>query len=134
MVTSLKYAQYLNCHCCTTCSVLAVTFFVSTVSTDLFSVDVKCNYRSFLYVSWDFFLVKSVKYLCVRAVVVTERAFVWSPTNSLLDDAVQREGNTVVYPPYATRLSRIQIGLSSSVVYDGTSKMTDDISGWNSIL
>jgi len=33
---------------------LAVTFFVSAVSTDFFSVDVKCNYRSFLYVSWDF--------------------------------------------------------------------------------
>ena len=54
MVTLLKYAQYLNCHCCPTCSVLAVTFFVSTLSTDLFSVDAKCNYGSFLYVSWNF--------------------------------------------------------------------------------
>lgn len=82
-MTSLKYVQYLNCHSCTTCSVFAVTFFVSTLSKDLFSVDAKCNYRLFLYVSWDFFAIISVKYLCVRA-IITER----TPTNSLLDDTV----------------------------------------------
>jgi len=27
---------------------------VTTVNGSFFSVDAKCNYRSFLYVSWDF--------------------------------------------------------------------------------